>query len=587
MARRLSSQADTAHPDTSTLLAVARGDTPADLILRNGRIVNVFSGEIEQADISVVGGVIAGVGPGYDAKETVDLAGAYQAPGLIDAHVHIESSLCLPAQFAAAVVPRGLTTAIADPHEIANVGGAAAVRFMADASRGLPLRVVIMGSSCVPATGLATAGAKLSADDLQQLLADGVVHGLAEVMNFPGVIHGDEEVLAKIAAFRDRPLDGHAPGVSAKSLNAYVAAGVGSDHECVTLEEAKEKLARGMYVLIREATNARNLDALLPLINAKNNRRICFCTDDRTPPDLLEQGGIDYMLRRAIEFGVDPVDAFRCCTLNAAEWFGLHDRGAIAPGRVADLMVFQDLQAPTATAVYVGGKRHDPHHVPQRAQPGIPPELTQSLRFPVHEVTGDVKLFDFGIPARGSQIRVIDLRPDQLVTDSFVTEAKVNQGYAVPDVSRDILKMAVIERHRATGNIGLGFVRGFGLRVGAIAGTVAHDHHNLVVIGTDARAMRWAAHRVRVMDGGLAVAAGEKVLAELPLPVGGLMSDRSVEEVATAYRKLLAAARELGSPLHDPFMAMSFMALEVIPSLKLTDRGLIDVDAMRIVDLFV
>ena len=575
------------HPDPAALLAVARGDAPADLVLRNGRIVNVFSGEIEQADVAIVGGFIAAVGTGYEAREIVDLAGAYLAPGLIDAHVHIESSLCLPAQFAAAVVPRGVTTVIADPHEIANVGGAAAVRFMAEASRDLPLRVVIMGSSCVPATDLATAGAKLTADDLQQLLVDGVVLGLAEVMNFPGVIHGDVEVLRKIDEFRGRPVDGHAPGVSGKPLSAYVAAGVGSDHECVTLEEAREKLARGMYVLIREATNARNLDALLPLINAKNNRRICFCTDDRTPPDLLEQGGIDHMLRRAIESGVDPVDAFRCCTLNTAEWFGLHDRGAIAPGRLADLIVIPDLKTPTATAVYVQGKRYDAQDLVKTGPPPIPPELTHSLRFPVHEVTGDVKLFDFGVPARGSQIRVIGLRPDQLVTDAFVTEARVNQGYVVPDVSRDILKMAVIERHRATGNIGMGFVRGFGLRTGAIAGTVAHDHHNLVVIGTDARAMRWAAHRVRVMDGGLAVAAGEKVLAELPLPVGGLMSDRPFDEVAVAYRKLLAAARELGSPLHDPFMAMSFMALEVIPSLKLTDRGLIDVDAMRVVDLFV
>ena len=583
----ISSQPDTPHSDISTLLAVARGDAPADLVLRNGRIVNVFSGEMEQADVAIVDGFIAGIGSGYDAKETVDLAGAYVAPGLIDAHVHIESSLCLPAQFAAAVVPRGVTTVIADPHEIANIGGAAAVRFMAEASRDLPLRVVIMASSCVPATDLATAGARLTSEDLQQLLADGVVHGLAEVMNFPGVIHGDPDVLRKIAAFRRRPIDGHAPGVSGKALNAYVAAGVGSDHECVTLEEAKEKLARGMYVLVREATNARNLDALLPLINAKNNRRICFCTDDRTPPDLLEQGGVDYMLRRAIEFGVDPVDAFRCCTLNAAEWFALRDRGAIASGRVADLMVFSDLQAPTAAAVYVRGKRYDAQDPAKTEPPPIPPELTHSLRFPVHEVTRDVKLFDFGVPARGSQIRVIGLRPDQLVTDSFVTDAKVNQGYVVPDVARDILKMAVIERHRATGNIGMGFVRGFGLRLGAIAGTVAHDHHNLVVVGTDARAMRWAAHRVRVLDGGLAVAAGEKVLAELPLPVGGLMSDRPVEEVAAAYRKLLDAARDLGSPLHDPFMAMSFMALEVIPSLKLTDRGLIDVDAMRIVDLFV
>jgi adenine deaminase len=323
----------------SDLISVARGSTPADLLLRDARVVNVFSGEIERADIAIAGGMIAAVGSGYDAKETVDLSGAYVAPGLIDAHVHIESSLCLPAEFARAIVPRGVTTAVADPHEIANVAGAAAVRFMADASRSLPLRVVLMASSCVPATELATAGAKLTAEDLAQLLDEGIVHGLAEVMNFPGVIRGDAEVLRKVGAFRGRPVDGHAPGVSGKSLSAYVAAGIGSDHECVTVEEAREKLARGMYVLIREATNARNLEALLPLITPQNCRRICFCTDDRTPPDLLEQGSIDHMLRRAIEFGVDPIDAFRCCTLNAAEWFQLQDRGAIAPRRVADVFV--------------------------------------------------------------------------------------------------------------------------------------------------------------------------------------------------------------------------------------------------------
>src|SRR5436190_3255458 len=336
------------------LLAVARGDTPADLMLRNGRIVNVFSAEIESADIAIYNGLIAGIGS-YRGKEELDLQGAYVAPGLIDAHVHIESSLCTPPNFAQAVVPRGVTTVITDPHEIANVAGIPGIRFMIDSSRGLPLRVLFMAPSCVPATNMATSGAVLNADDLAALLADGSVHGLAEVMNFPGIINADPKVLAKIQAFAGRPMDGHCPGVRGHSLNAYVASGIGSDHECVTVDEAREKLARGLYILIREATNARNLDALLPLINEKNARRICFCTDDRQPADLLTDGGIDHMLRRAIAKGIDPITAFRCCTLNTCEWFGLHDRGAIAPGRLADLFIFEDLRNPRARAVYVNG----------------------------------------------------------------------------------------------------------------------------------------------------------------------------------------------------------------------------------------
>ena len=331
---------------SSALLAVARGDTPADLVLRNARIVNVFSGEIEPGDIAIFAGRIAGIGS-YHGNEEVDLKGAYVAPGLIDAHVHIESSLCIPPHFASAVVPRGVTTVITDPHEIANVAGIPGIRFMIDASRDLPLRVLFMAPSCVPATNMATSGAVLSADDLAKLLDDDSVHGLAEVMNFPGVIHADPDVLAKLRAFTGRPIDGHCPGVRGSALNAYVASGIGSDHECVTVDEAREKLARGLYILIREASNAQNLDALLPLITEKNARRICFCTDDRQPADLLTDGGIDHMLRRAIARGIDPITAFRCCTLNPCEWFGLHDRGAIAPGRLADLFIFDDLQSPS------------------------------------------------------------------------------------------------------------------------------------------------------------------------------------------------------------------------------------------------
>jgi adenine deaminase len=564
--------------NVSQLLLIARGDAPADLVLRGGRIVNVFSGQIERADIAIVDGLIAGVGEGYAGKETIDLNGAYVAPGLIDAHVHIESSLCIPQHFASAVVPRGVTTVVADPHEIANVAGAAGVRFMADMARSAAVRVVQMAPSCVPATDMGTSGAALDANDLADLRRDGIVRGLAEVMNYPGVVRGEGAMLAKIAAFHGRPIDGHCPNLRGKALNAYVAAGIGSEHECVSVDEAREKLARGMYILIREASNARNLDALLPLITPASIRRICLCTDDRTPRDLLEHGSVDEMLRRVIAAGVEPYEAFRLCTLNPSDWFGLHDRGAIAPGRVADLFVFDELEKPVARRVFVAGREIAAISV---EAPHIPQHLSQTCRVQIDAS----RLVARG---RGSRIRVIGSLPDQLITENRVRDAVLRNGQAVADVSRDVLKIAVIERHRGTGNVGIGFIEGIGLKRGAIAGTVAHDHHNLIVIGCDDTSMTTAVRASAASNGGLVAAAGESVLASLPLPVAGLMSDRPVNEVGDAYTKLLSAAtRELGSVLRDPFMAMSFMALEVIPSLKLTDQGLVDVEAFRKVDLFV
>jgi len=571
----------------SSLLAVARGEEPADLVLRNGQVINVFSGQIEAADIAIHAGTIAGVGADYVGKEEVDLAGAYVAPGLIDAHVHIESSLCVPGQFAAAILPRGVTTAVVDPHEVANVAGMDGVRFMAAASQDLPLNVVVMAPSAVPATHMETSGAALDAEDLADLLADGTVHGLAEMMNFPGVVNGAPEVLAKILAFGGRRLDGHAPALSGHALNAYVAAGIGSEHECTTIPEAQEKLARGLYILIREATNAHNLHNLLPMITPENSRRICFCTDDRIAGDLLDQGSIDYMVREAIAFGIEPVTALRMATLNSAEWFGLTDRGAIAPGRAADLMIFDDLSAPTARLVYAGGdlvaetgRMRGESLLPSSP---IPATVGSTMRVNWDGV-------DFPIPAPGAgptaQVRVIGSLENQLVTEHRILDVPVVDGCAVADPARDILKMAVIDRHTGSG-MSLGFIQGFGLKRGAIAGTVAHDHHNLVVIGADDASMMVAARHVGSLGGGLAVVDSETILADLPLPVAGLMSDQPVAQVAAAYGRLQQAAAELGSPMHDPYMAMSFMALEVIPALKLTDKGRVDVEACEFVDLFV
>ena len=565
----------------ASLLAVARGDAPADLLLRNGRVVNVFTGEVEEVDVSLHGDRIAGLGERYEAASTVDLEGRFVLPGFLDAHVHVESSLATPVEFARAVVPRGTTTVVSDPHEIANVHGMEGIRFMLEASQGLPLTVFVMASSCVPATHMGTAGAALEAEELQELLSHPRVLGLAEVMNFPGVILGDPGIMAKLDAFRGRVMDGHAPGVVGKALNAYVAGGPSSDHECTTREEALEKLRRGLFLYFRDATNARNLKDLIPALTPENRRRVALCTDDRQPPDLLDEGGIDAMLRILIREGMPPVEALRMATLNPAEHFRLDDRGAVAPGRRADLLVVRDLEALTVDEVYSGGvlvARGGEPLAWQLPPPPSPPPPSMKVDW------GRVSL---EIPAREGRVRVMEAIPDQLVTGAREVTPTVRGGRVVADPGRDLLKMAVLERHTGSGRVGLGLVTGVGLKAGALAGTVAHDHHNLVAIGADDESILAAARAVAGMGGGLAVARGAHVMATLPLPIGGLMSGEPIESIREGLEVVVAAARELGSPLHDPFMAMSFLALEVIPSLKITDRGLVDVDRFQLVDLWV
>jgi adenine deaminase len=564
----------------ASLLEVARGDAPADLLLRNCRVVNVFTGEVEGADVALHEGLVAGLGPGYSAEREVDLGARYLCPGLIDAHVHVESSLATPPEFARAVVPRGTTTVVSDPHEIANVHGIEGIRFMLDASEGLPLAVLVMASSCVPATHMSTAGARLDADALVSLLDHPRVLGLAEVMNFPGVIHGDPGVLAKLEGFRGRVIDGHAPGVSGKALNAYVAAGPASDHECTTPQEALEKLRRGLFIYLREATNARNLRDLLPALTPENRRRVALCTDDRQPADLLDDGGIDAMLRTLIREGTPPVEAIRMATLNPAEHFGLSDRGALAPGRRADFLVVESLETFQVDEVYVAGR------VVARGGRPLAWDLPAPPSPPPPSMHVDLEGVSLRIPARTGRVRVIEVLPDQIVTGAGEPEPTLRGDQVVADPHRDLLKIAVLERHTGSGRVGLGLVRGIGLREGAMAGTVAHDHHNIVAIGVDDGSILSAARAVAATGGGLAVARGGEILASLPLPVGGLMSPAPIETIREEMDRVVGAARSLGSPLHDPFMAMSFLALEVIPSLKITDLGLVDVNRFERVELW-
>ncbi len=564
--------------DLKSLIRRARGDEPADLLLKNARVVDVLGGTVEPGSVAIAGEVIVGVGQ-CSARAEIDLGGSFVAPGFIDAHVHIESAMVPPAEFARAVVPRGTTTVVTDPHEIANVLGLDGIRFMFESAKFGPLSMYVMAPSCVPATGMATSGAALHGYDLFPLKADPWVLGLAEVMNFPGVVDGDDAVLEKLGAFQDRVIDGHGPGLSGAALQAYVAAGVQSDHESTSADEALEKIRLGMMVMIREGSAARDLSAIVPIVTAANQHRFCFCTDDCQPSDLVERGGIDHAIRSAIGLGMDPVAAIRLATWNAAQHFRLHNRGAVTPGRRADLVVFDDLHDPRPRLVFRNGSvvaRDGAMAVPPR-----PPSRT--LRSTMNVAWESV---DFRIPAAGRRARVIGVKAGRLDTDALEAEPTVRGGEALADPSRDLLKIAVLERHMASGAAGKGFVTGIGLREGAIASSVAHDHHNLIVVGADDASMMTAARRVGALHGGMAVARGERVLAEVPLPLGGLMSAEPVERVSRQVETAVAAARALGSPLHDPFMAMGFLALEVIPSLKVTDKGIIDVARRAVVPLW-
>ncbi len=568
--------------NAENLLAAARGDRPADLLLTNTRVINVYSGEIVPTDIAIADGTIAGFGP-RRATRTRDLGNRFVAPGFIDAHIHIESAMAVPSEYARAVLPHGTTAVMADPHEIANVMGTAGLDYMLASTEGQPLHFFFTLPSCVPSSHFETAGARLEAAELAPYIRHPRILGLAEMMNFPGVIQGDAGIQAKInlAAAAGKPVDGHAPNVSGSALHAYRAAGIGSDHECATREEAIEKLRLGFHIMVREGTAAKNLKALVPLITASNAHRFMWCTDDRHPHDLLAEGHIDAMIREAIRLGLDPVTAVRIATLNPAIYFQQHRIGAIAPGKRADLVVLSDLEKITVDQVYHGGQRvaANGNTVTDLAWPAARP-VPPSMQV-------DTGAIDLRIEAQGRQIRVIEIIPDQIVTRSTLARARVHDGLAVADPDRDLLKIAVIERHRGTGRAGFGFVRGMGFKQGALASSVAHDAHNIITVGADDGDMHGAVDAVASMGGGIAVVSAGQVRARLALPIAGLMSPQPMRAIDQTLNDLLAAARDLGCALRDPFMTLAFMALPVIPSLKITDRGLVDVDRFRVVPLFV
>jgi adenine deaminase len=564
--------------DLQQLLAVARGDETADLVVRGARVFSVFTREWLDGDVAVAGGRFAGVGS-YEGAETLEADGGMLVPGFVDAHVHIESSMLTLERFAEVVLARGTTTIVADPHELANVVGAEGVHWLLDAAAKVPLNVFVMAPSCVPASDFESPRGPLEVGDMEDILTREGALGVAEMMNFPGVIAGDPGVLVKLAVDGATHVDGHAPGVTGHALNAYLAAGIASDHESTTYEEALEKRRKGAWVLIREASNARNLEALLPLVIEHGPERCAFCTDDREADVLLDEGHIDGMCRAAVAAGLALEDALVLASRNGAACHGLRDIGAIAPGYRADFSLLRDAGL-TPSRVFKDGRlvAADGEALPIEA-PALPGWLTDTVRI------APLATSDFAIPAGGAPLRVIELVPDQILTRSLTEAPLVADGLAVADPARDMAKIAVVERHHASGRVGCGFVRGFGLREGAFASTVSHDAHNLIVVGVSDGDMEACARRLAELGGGIVVVRDGTVLAELALPAAGLMSDRPGAEVAGVLGDLRRAARSLGVELRAPFMALSFLGLSVIPSLKITDRGLVDVDRFELVPL--
>ncbi len=566
-------------------LAVARGEAEADIMLYGGQVVDVFTGEVRQADVVIKDGRIAGVGEGYErAKVRIDVRGLFIAPGFIDGHIHIESSLLSIPEFVRLCLIHGTTAVVADPHEIANVLGVKGVEYIIKASAGMPIDILVMASPCVPATRMETAGAELKLQQIGRLLKMARVIGLAEVMNYPAVVAGDKELLQKIimAQQSGKTVDGHSPGLSGMLLQAYAGTGIGSDHECVGPRETREKLRAGMRILIREGSAAHNLLNLLSVVNDFNLRRCCIVSDDRHPQDLYYDGHLDAVLRRAVAAGLQPVAAIQMITLNPAEYFRLHDRGAVAPGYRADLTLLENLSEMRVRMVFKDGKLvADGQKVLVKLPVVRDDGVCDTVRLE------KIALQDLAIKATGNLCNVIRVVPGQIITERHIQKPTVKNGYVVADSSRDLLKLVVIERHKATGRMGKGLVAGFGLKIGALGTTVAHDSHNLMVVGTNDEDVLVAIKVLKRMGGGFVAVAHRKVAASLALPIAGLMSTQPAVEVIANIRQLLAKAHTWGSKLENPFITLSFLGLPVIPELRLTDRGLIDVNRFEPIDLFI
>ncbi|MBA3375344.1 MAG: adenine deaminase [Actinobacteria bacterium] len=554
-------------------LAVARGDEPADLVVRGGRVFSVFTREWLDVDIAVADGFVAGLGE-YDGRESVDASGRWVVPGFIDAHMHLESVKLMVDEFARLVLPLGTTAVVADPHEIANVLGVDGIHWLLDASSGLQLDVFFMAPSCVPASPFESPRRPLGPGDLESLMRRRRVLGLAEMMNFPGVIDGAPAELAKLGLEGAAHVDGHAPGVVGKDLQAYAAAGIASDHEALTVEEGRERLRAGMWLLMREASMARNLLDLLPLVLEYGPGRIAFCTDDRDPEDIADDGHINGMVRKAVAAGIAPEDALPMASFHPALWHGLGEHGAIAPGYQADLLVLPDLESFSPELVLKSGRP-----VEEVQEVDIPDWVRQSVRIQ------PLRTEDLAIASSGGNVRALGLVEDQVVTESLVKEPAIEDGFAVSDPDRDLAKIAVVERHLATGRVGVGFLSGSGLKRGALASTVAHDAHNLVVVGMDDGDMVFAVERLAEIGGGIVAVQGSTVVAECPLPIAGLLSEARLPELIAQSRACNEEAHELGWVGATPFLTLSFLGLSVIPHLKITDRGLVDVDSLEIVPL--
>jgi adenine deaminase len=552
-----------------------RGDEVADLVLRGGQILDLVTGALLTGDVAICGDTIVGTCADYDGRQVVDVSGKILVPGFIDTHLHIESSCITPFEFDRCVAPRGVTTAICDPHEIANVAGLDGIRYFLDASAQTVMDIRVNLSSCVPSTDMETAGARLEAADLAPLMDHPRVIGLAEVMNYPGVIHRDPGIMAKLRAFAGRHIDGHAPLLRGRDLNAYISAGIRTEHEATTADEAREKLQKGMRVLIREGSVSKDLHALAPLLTSVTAPYLCLCTDDRNPLDIAEHGHLDYMIRTLIALGADPLAVYRAASLSAAEAFGLKDRGLIAPGKRADIVVLDTLADCRATMVFCGGVRADAAAFAARRI--TPPVARGSVKAPT------VTPQHFRHAGNRPETPVIGIWPDKILTESQTETILPQDGDKRPDPARDLARIAVIERHGINGNIATGFVRGFGLQRGAIASTVCHDHHNIAVVGIDYADMALAANRLGEIEGGFVVTGGGKVLAELALPVAGLMSLEPFEVVHQSLVALRRAARGLGVTLNEPFLQLAFLCLPVIPHLKITDRGMVDVDRFALI----